>query len=98
MTRRAPITLFGDNECANLLTGDTVTNQRTKHIDIKFHHIRQLVDDGILHIKRVPTEHNLADLFTKALTKDRFVYLRDIVLGYKVSQEFDPLYGSSSQV
>ena len=81
-----PVIILGDNECANLLTGDTVTNQRTKHIDVRYHHIRQLVQDKVLEVKRVPTEHNLADLFTKALPKDRFRKLTSIILGQTQSE------------
>ncbi|GJX39535.1 hypothetical protein Tco_0252838 [Tanacetum coccineum] len=48
---------------------------QTKHIDIRYHFIKEHVEKGIVEIYFVGTKYQLADLFTKALPKERFEYL-----------------------
>ncbi|GJS36102.1 retrovirus-related pol polyprotein from transposon TNT 1-94 [Tanacetum coccineum] len=48
---------------------------KTKHIDIRYHFIKEHVEKGTVEIYFVWTEYQLADLFTKALPKERFEYL-----------------------
>ncbi|GJS34417.1 hypothetical protein Tco_0532799 [Tanacetum coccineum] len=50
-------------------------HSRTKHIDVRYHFIKEQVEKGIVELFFVGTEYQLADMFTKALSKDRFKYL-----------------------
>ncbi|GJS69459.1 hypothetical protein Tco_0702300 [Tanacetum coccineum] len=50
-------------------------HSRTKHIDVRYHFIKEQVEKGIVELFFVGTEYQLADLFTKALSEDRFKYL-----------------------
>ncbi|GKD80171.1 retrovirus-related pol polyprotein from transposon TNT 1-94 [Tanacetum coccineum] len=50
-------------------------HSKTKHIDIRYHFIKEHVERGTVEIYFVRTEYQLADLFTKALPKERFEYL-----------------------
>nr|GEY20180.1 integrase, catalytic region, zinc finger, CCHC-type, peptidase aspartic, catalytic [Tanacetum cinerariifolium] len=52
-----------------------VQHSRTKHIDVRYHFIKEKVEKGILELFFVGTEYQLADLFTKALPEERFKYL-----------------------
>nr|GEU87676.1 integrase, catalytic region, zinc finger, CCHC-type, peptidase aspartic, catalytic [Tanacetum cinerariifolium] len=52
-----------------------VQHSRTKHIDVRYHFIKEKVENDIVELFFVGTEYQLADLFTKALSKDRFKYL-----------------------
>ncbi|GJV32254.1 retrovirus-related pol polyprotein from transposon TNT 1-94 [Tanacetum coccineum] len=52
-----------------------VQHSKTKHIDIRYHFIKEHVEKGTVELYFVGTEYQLADLFTKALPKDRFEYL-----------------------
>ncbi|GKA18737.1 retrovirus-related pol polyprotein from transposon TNT 1-94, partial [Tanacetum coccineum] len=52
-----------------------VQHSKTKHIDIRYHFIKEHVERGTVEIYFVETEYQLADLFTKALPKERFEYL-----------------------
>ncbi|GJS55307.1 hypothetical protein Tco_0628669 [Tanacetum coccineum] len=52
-----------------------VQHSRTKHIDVKFHFIKEQVENGIVELFFIGTKYQLADLFTKALPEDRFKYL-----------------------
>ncbi|GJU83131.1 hypothetical protein Tco_1285496 [Tanacetum coccineum] len=48
-----------------------VQHSRTKHIDVRYHFIKEQVEKGIVELFFVGTEYQLADLFTKALSEDR---------------------------
>ncbi|KAG5457207.1 MAG: hypothetical protein BJ554DRAFT_2837 [Olpidium bornovanus] len=70
-------TLFIDNTGAAELANDTKTSRRSKHIDIKYHHLRRCVADRIIRIARVNSASNLADLCTKPLDKVNFIGIRE---------------------
>ena len=48
---------------------------RTKHIGLKYHHFRSKVKEGLITVKYVNTENQLADLLTKALSEAQFLKL-----------------------
>ncbi|GKA43454.1 hypothetical protein Tco_0736178 [Tanacetum coccineum] len=50
-------------------------HSRTKHIHTRYHFIKEQVENGIIELYFVRTEYQLADMFTKALSEDRFQYL-----------------------
>ncbi|GJT32115.1 retrovirus-related pol polyprotein from transposon TNT 1-94 [Tanacetum coccineum] len=52
-----------------------VQHSKIKHIDIRYHFIKEHVEKGTVELYFVETEYQLADLFTKALLKERFEYL-----------------------
>nr|GEZ46408.1 copia protein [Tanacetum cinerariifolium] len=52
-----------------------VQHSRTKHIDVRYHFIKEKVEKGIVELFFVGTEYQLADLFTKAIPVERFKYL-----------------------
>lgn len=54
-----------------------VLHGRTKHVDVKFHFIRELVTDKTVKLLFFNTEHQLADIFTKFLDSKKFCRLRD---------------------
>lgn len=62
-----PTTLFSDNQSAIALTKDHQYHPRTKHIDIRFHFIRWIVENGSLRLVYCPTGDMVADTLTKAL-------------------------------
>jgi hypothetical protein len=59
-----------------------VFHQRTRHINRKYHFIREALQKGVIDVKFCRSEEQLADIFTKALPKDRFKQLR-LNLGVK---------------
>lgn len=65
-----------DNNGAVSLAGDPAFHARVKHIDVRHHHIRQLVDSGTIHLHRVSSRDNVADILTKALPPTDFRRLR----------------------
>lgn len=71
-----PIVLFLDNQSAIRLVKNPEFHKRTKHIDIKYHFIREKVDQGDLTFKYVCSNEQRADIFTKPFAKQRFSFLR----------------------
>lgn len=70
-------TLFVDNMSAIKLVKNPEFHQRSKHIDVKYHFIRDSFQKGEIDVQFVKSEDQIADIFTKALPKPRFVYLRE---------------------
>ncbi|KAJ3507815.1 hypothetical protein NMY22_g16815 [Coprinellus aureogranulatus] len=66
-----PTTLFNDNQGAIALSKDPQYRSRTKHIQRKFHFVRDdLVRNGVVKIKYLPTEEMVADIMTKPLPRE----------------------------
>jgi hypothetical protein len=63
----APTTLFSDNQSAIALTRDHQYHARTKHIDVRYHFIRWVIEQGSLRLIYCPTDDMVADALTKAL-------------------------------
>lgn len=70
------MTVFCDNTSAINISKNPVQHSRTKHIDIRHHFIRDLVEDGVVALEFIPTQDQKADIFTKPLDSLRFEYLR----------------------
>lgn len=70
------VTLFCDNTSAINIAKNPVQHSKTKHIEIRHHYIRDLVNYKILSLEHVNTEDQLADIFTKPLDMVKFEKLR----------------------
>ena len=66
------MTLYRDNLSAINISKNPIQYSRTKHIDIRHHFIRDLVEDKKIILEHVTTEKQLADIFTKALDANQF--------------------------
>jgi hypothetical protein len=66
-----PGLIKGDNRGAIALTKNTRDHGKVKHIDIRHHYIRDLLNSGDITLEQVPSADNLADLFTKPLPRDQ---------------------------
>nr|GEV79007.1 hypothetical protein [Tanacetum cinerariifolium] len=69
------ISMYCDNKSALALRCNNVQHSRSKHIDIRYHFIKEQVENGVIELYFVNTEYQLADLFTKALGRDRIEFL-----------------------
>nr|GEV55258.1 putative ribonuclease H-like domain, reverse transcriptase, RNA-dependent DNA polymerase [Tanacetum cinerariifolium] len=67
--------MYCDSKAAIAISCNPVQHSRTKHIDVRYHFIKEKVEKGIVELFFVGTECQLADLFTKALSEERFTYL-----------------------
>lgn len=68
-------TLYGDNISSHFLTRNASLHRRSKHIDVRYHYIREQYEQGRFELEFVSGKENPADLFTKALQGDRLSYL-----------------------
>ena len=59
--------LFGDNQAAISLARDHQYHARTKHIDVRYHWIRWVIEQGALHLVYCPTDDMVADVLMKSL-------------------------------
>ncbi|GKC54004.1 retrovirus-related pol polyprotein from transposon TNT 1-94 [Tanacetum coccineum] len=69
------ILMYCDNKSAIALCCNNVQHSRSKHIDIRFHFIKEHVENGVIELYFVNTEYQLADIFTKALGRNRIEFL-----------------------
>nr|GEY16668.1 hypothetical protein [Tanacetum cinerariifolium] len=69
------ISMYCDNKSAIALCCNNVQHSRSKHIDIRYHFIKEQVEQGVIELYFVNTEYQLANLFTKALGQDRIEIL-----------------------
>ena len=82
-SRKEPTTIFEDNKGAIDLVYNPVHHARTKHIAARYHFTRERVVMGDVVVIRIRTEHQLADILTKAIDRNRLEALRNHVLGYR---------------
>ena len=69
-----PTVIYYDNQSCIKLSANPVFHDRSKHIDIRYHHIRDCVQWRIMMLSYVPTEDQDADILTKALTRSKFEF------------------------
>ena len=71
-----------DNKCSmHLLEQGTGSFKRAKHIKVRYFWLKDLIDEGEVVLKYIPSEELVADLLTKAITGAKFKYLRAKLLG-----------------
>jgi hypothetical protein len=81
-----PIPICGDNQGSIFIASNPVTEKRSKHIDIRYHYVREVVNRGLAKIYFIDGDENPADLLTKNLGSVKFLKFR-AMLGL----EFFPL-------
>jgi hypothetical protein len=68
-----PIEIKVDNTGAIYIANNYTTGQRTKHIDVRAHFVREYIEDGILKVLFVRTDDNDADIYTKNTSEEIFL-------------------------
>ena len=69
-------TIYTDSQSALAVARNPVFHARTKHIEVHYHYVRERLSAGEISLAYVPTQDNLADLFTKALPREKFEAFR----------------------
>ena len=67
--------MYCDNKAANSIAHNPVLHDRTKHIEVDKHFIKEKIESGLICISYVPTIQQAADILTKGLQKRQFEFL-----------------------
>ena len=73
-------TVYGDNQSMIAVSKNGIRSERTKHIDIKYRFITDMIDTGVIALQWVRTAEQQADIFTKALAAPAFEHLRALLM------------------
>ncbi|GJR36817.1 hypothetical protein Tco_1212501 [Tanacetum coccineum] len=69
------IPLYYDNKSAISLCYNNVQHSRSKHIDFRYHFIKEQMENGVVKLYFVRTEYQLTNIFTKVLGQERIEFL-----------------------
>ena len=67
--------MYYDNKAAISIAHNPVLHDRTKHVEIDKHFIKEKIDNGLVHMEHIPTGEQVADVFTKGLHTKQFDFL-----------------------
>ena len=68
-----------DRQSAIYLSKNSMYHARTKYIDVRYHWIREKVENESFHVKKIHTSENPADMLTKIIPKDKFELYKELV-------------------
>ena len=61
--------IYGDNQGSLKLVANPEMHSRSKHIDVQYHYVRELVQQGLIEVEYIPTADMAADILTKPLKR-----------------------------
>ena len=82
-----PMKVYNDNQSAIKIGKDLSSVARTKHIEMRYFYVQQLVEKGLILLEYKQTDHMVADMMTKALGKNKFQKLRELLLDKENRQD-----------
>ena len=74
-----PMTIFEDNQSTIAMTKNPQHHGKAKHIDIKFHYVREMVTMNKIELKYCKSDEMIADMWTKGIGKMQFAKLRSMI-------------------
>jgi hypothetical protein len=78
-----PTMIMEDNQACIAMSNNQIIQKRTKHIDVRYHFVREKVESKEVELVYIPTQHQLADILTKPLSSIRLAMIRNRMMGYK---------------
>ena len=82
-------TVFSDSQSAVRLCKSSVFHNRTKHVEVRYHFIRDKVTEGVIRVEKVPTEENPVDFSTKVVTLNKFNHFLNLLGIEDVKQKME---------
>ena len=79
MKQEAGSVVYCDSQSAIHLTKNQMHHERTKHIDIRYHFLREKVAEGSVTVRKIATTENPADMLTKSLPLDKFRHCLNLI-------------------
>ena len=76
--------MFCDSQSAIHLAKNQVYHARTKHIDVRYHFVREIIEEGGFLVQKIKTDDNPADMLTKVVTMIKFNHCLDLINIVKV--------------
>jgi len=73
------VIVFCDNQSAIHLAKHQVFHERSKHIDVRMHFVRDIVSSGEVEIQKISTDHNPADVLTKSVPSNKLCHCMELV-------------------
>jgi hypothetical protein len=77
----APTPMFEDNWACIYLSRNSVLYHKSKHIDVRVYHLRDLCQAGVTELFKVSTNEQVADVMTKSLPQPAFEKFRSVMMG-----------------
>lgn len=71
--------VYSDSQSAIHLAKNQVFHARTKHIDVRYHFVREILEEDEILLQKIPTKENPADMLTKVVTRAKFEHCLDLV-------------------
>ncbi|KAF3682943.1 hypothetical protein FXO37_02086 [Capsicum annuum] len=91
-------TIFCDSQSAIFLTKDQMFHERTKHIDIRYYFVREIIGRGDIVVSKISTHDNPTDMMTKTLPSAKFEHCLDLRLSVKNAEPMEGTETSSSPI
>ncbi|MGI4421791.1 Ty1/Copia family ribonuclease HI, partial [Klebsiella pneumoniae] len=73
------VDVYCDSQSAICLAKNQVHHSRTKHIDVRFHFIREILNEGDVLLEKISTQDNPADMLTKVVSGIKFKHCLDLI-------------------
>lgn len=77
--RLEPTVIHCDNQSCMKLSVNPVSNDRTKHVEIQYHYVRDVGQRHVVELWYIPTDEHVADVLTKSLCRGKFEYFRGML-------------------
>ena len=71
--------VYCDSQSAIDLSKNTVYHARTKHIKVRYHWIREKIEDRSMQVMKIPTSENPSNMLTKVVLRDKFELCKELV-------------------
>ena len=77
--RQESLTVFCDSQGAIHLSKHQVFHEKSKHIDVRMHFVRDVISEGSVKVLKIATEENPADMLTKTVPSDKFDHCLELI-------------------